>query len=857
VANSKRQAVSGRLSRVLRELFGLDEPELDFGIHRLFRTQLAEVHAFVDERLVESARHGAESGIDVDLACRCLHDFWRGYLDGKFAGAPADGYFVKAAEYLTHYAFRLPSDRRVRFERVSPIEVDHEPPDTRSRARRYVLCPQVPAVVVGRELCLRFVLRWELKTVSQAKLNQQTLETLGSLKKVAAWQDELGAASSTRKSKRPSTTQMQKHLARFTTEQPRDYRIHKDLRNHLRQELDQYLQEQLWSLDEIQKATVDGLASRAQTVKWARDVGHRIVDWLANREELQKRIYLACRMVKSTDYCVTLDQVPQELYEEISANKAQCAEWQRLIGINVSQSVEALRDQPYLMLDTRNFKGDFRDRLLASLEPLDAKLDGVLVHGDNLQALRLLQRRYAQQVKCIFLDPPYNTGSDALTYRDQHSHDDWVAFVRDRLIAGRRLLRDDGAIFITLDDHEQARLKLLLDEVLGPENFLATIVWEKVHTRKNSARHFSVSHDYIPAYARDKALWERQLLPRDDTSAYNNPDSDPRGPWKPDPIYANKPYASNYQIHKPNGAVLDPPAGRYWRFSEANFLAKVERGEVLWGREDSYPLVKRYLADVQAGLVPTTWFTREFAGDNALANAELHGLFGGGRAVSYPKPTRLIVRLAQIATRPTENDIVLDFFAGSGTTGHAVIDLNRQDAGNRKYLLVEREAYFDTILVPRIKKAVYASQWRAGQAVAPRGVSQRFKVLRLESHEEALHRWLDIETNPLARRDEVDLVETFNCLLGLTVERYYRTAGFRWIEGTDPEGKSVVILWKTGEAIDSQNPTAWPDDARDKNVDICYYEDRKPPRRFWRFGKEPQFIPIRDAFSERMFAIDP
>ena len=146
--------------------------------------------------------------------------------------------------------------------------------------------------------------------------------------------------------------------------------------------------------------------------------------------------------------------------------------------------------------------------------------------------------------------------------------------MRDRLAAARELLSEAGAIFISLDDHEQARLRLLLDEIFGEQNFLATIVWEKVHTRKNSARHFSVSHDYIPAFAKDKSQWERQLLPRTGTSSYENPDGDPRGVWKPDPIYANKPYAAAYQVRKPNGVVLDPPPGRYWRFSEANLLAK-------------------------------------------------------------------------------------------------------------------------------------------------------------------------------------------------------------------------------------------------------------------------------------------
>lgn len=745
MAISKRNAPSELLAAVSRKLlgklFGLDEAELDFGIHRLIRPQLAEVQAFVDGGLPQAIQQGVESDIDVESACRCLQDFWRDYLDEKRPAAPANYYFVSEPAFLTHYAFWLPSGRRVRFERIESNDASSEPPEIRGRARRFVLCPKSPAVVEGRELCLRFLLRWEPKSVSQAKLNQQTVETLDGLKKLAPWRAELAQSNSQRTSHRHQPSRLEVHLDKFTIEKSRDHKIHKELRSRLLQELDQFLQDRLWPLDEVAQMTADELARRAQMVEWARQLGRRVVDWLADREELQERIYLSPREILSTNYCVTLDQVPVAFYPEISRNKRQREEWRQLIGIDVPRQAEALRDQPYLMVDTRFFDVDFRNRLLARLEPFDAKVDGVLVQGENFQALRWLQQSYERQVKCIFLDPPYNTGSDALTYRDRQSHDDWVALLRDRLVEGRRLLRDDGTIFITLDDHEQARLKLLLDDVFGPDNFLATIVWEKVHTRKNSARHFSVSHDYIPAYARDKELWERQLLPRKETNAYDNPDDDPRGPWKPDPIYANKPYASNYQIHKPNGAVLDPPVGRYWRFSEANFLAKVDRGEVLWGKGDAYPLMKRYLADVQSGLVPTTWFTREFAGDNALANAELRDLFGGGRVVSYPKPTRLIERLFQIATRPAGGDTVLDFFAGSGTTGHAAINLNRQDRGNRRYLLVERQDYFDTILVPRIKKAIYSSNWRSGRPTDNRGVSQRVKILRLESHEDALNRW--------------------------------------------------------------------------------------------------------------------
>jgi adenine-specific DNA-methyltransferase len=292
-------------------------------------------------------------------------------------------------------------------------------------------------------------------------------------------------------------------------------------------------------------------------------------------------------------------------------------------------------------------------------------------------------------------------------------------------------------MFVSLDDHEHMALRSLMDEIFGEDNFLATIVWEKVHTRKNSAKHFSVSHDYIPAYAKDRSRWKRQLLPRDDTSAYANSDNDPKGAWKLDPVYANKPYAADYTIRKPSGVVLERPAGRYWRFSEETFRRKAEAGEVVWGEGGAWPMVKRYLADVQPGLVPTTLFTREFAGDNAQANAELAAMFGPARAVTYPKPSLLVRRLVQIATSPESRDRVLDFFAGSGTTAQAVIDQNRLDGGNRRWIVVEKDDVFDTVLVPRIMKSIYSDKWKNARPIGSRGVSHLFKVVHLRSLEDA------------------------------------------------------------------------------------------------------------------------
>jgi adenine-specific DNA-methyltransferase len=359
---------------------------------------------------------------------------------------------------------------------------------------------------------------------------------------------------------------------------------------------------------------------------------------------------------------------------------------------------------------------------LATLRPCPeesvnfATSENLIIEGDNLEVLKLLQKSYLGKVKLIYIDPPYNTGNDFIypdnygesmqTYleytgqvdaegrkfgtnsdTDGRFHSKWLNMMYPRLYLARNLLRDDGVIFISIDDNEVDNLRKLGNEIFGEENFLASIVWEKVHTRKNSSKYFSTSHDYVLAYARAKDTWDRLLLPREGESAYRNPDGDPKGPWKPDPVSAHNPYSADYEIVKPNGVRLKPPEGRYWAFSEATWRGKVERNEVIWGPGASHPMIKRYLSEVQEGLVPVTLFTRQFAGDTAQAKAELDALLGVDGVMEYPKPSKLIRRLLQISTRP--DDIVLDFFAGSGTTAHAVLDLNQQDGGNRKFILVQ------------------------------------------------------------------------------------------------------------------------------------------------------------------------
>ena len=350
--------------------------------------------------------------------------------------------------------------------------------------------------------------------------------------------------------------------------------------------------------------------------------------------------------------------------------------------------------------------------------------ENLYIEGDNLEVLKLLQETYLGKIKMIYIDPPYNTGSD-FVYEDDFAqstdeylansgqydedgnrmvqntesngrfHTDWLNMIYPRLKIAKDLLSDEGVIFISIDDNEQENLKKCCDEVLGAQNFIAQIVWEKVHTRKNSAINFSSSHEYILCYAKHKRNtssavegFKRNLLPRDNTDAYSNPDNDPRGPWKTDPITAHNYYAADYTITKPNGIVIKRPQDRYWAYSEETIKRMIAENAIVWGDGDSIPLAKRYLCDVQDGLVPVTLFSREFAGDSSSAKKQIDLLFPECKGIfDYTKPIKLLTRLLQIGTN--SDDIVLDFFSGSATTAHAVMQLNAEDSGHRKFIMVQ------------------------------------------------------------------------------------------------------------------------------------------------------------------------
>ena len=373
--------------------------------------------------------------------------------------------------------------------------------------------------------------------------------------------------------------------------------------------------------------------------------------------------------------------------------------------------------------------------------------ENLLIQGDSLEVLKLLGRTHQGKVKLVYIDPPYNTGQRFL-WSDSHRtprpprsvaggdrHAGWLSLMWPRLALGRQLLSPDGVMFVSIDDHEVHHLRLLVEEVFGAENFLCTIVWQKMFSSKNSARHFSLDHEYVLAIARDAERWRPRLLPR--TAAmqarYKNPDRDPRGAWASSDLCARNYYgAGTYSVTCPSGRVIaGPPVGTYWRVSREKFQELDRQGRIWWGPGgNNMPRLKRFLSEVKAGAVPRTLWTHAEVGHTQEAKRELirRVRFQSSDDVfDTPKPCRLIERMLDLATEPDEGAWVLDFFAGSGTTGEAVMRKNLGDGGNRRFILVELDRDIAEIARERLGSAARA----LGGSVAEPPVDLGWRVLRL------------------------------------------------------------------------------------------------------------------------------
>ncbi|WP_206224771.1 site-specific DNA-methyltransferase [Neisseria yangbaofengii] len=469
----------------------------------------------------------------------------------------------------------------------------------------------------------------------------------------------------------------------------------------------------------------------------------------------------------------------------------------------------------------------------------------VFIEAENMEALKILQKAYAGSVKMIYIDPPYNTGSDSFIYPDKfsetreeyakrvgdkdeagylkrdgvfqgafrknskengHYHSNWLNMMLPRLHLAKTLLREDGVIFISIDDNEQAQLKLLCDEVFGAENFVADVIWQKKYSPQNDAKWFSTMHDYILCFAKNKDNWRPNLLERtkEQNARYSNPDNDPRGNWKASD-FSVKTYSANYDfpITTPSGRIVNPPPSRSWRTSRENFEKLLADNRVWFGSNgNNVPAIKKFLHEVKQGITPSTIWFREDVGDNQEAAKNIRDLFETP-PFETPKPVRLLDRILKLST--DLDSIVLDFFSGSGTTAHAVMQLNAEDGGNRRYICVQlpeetdekseaRKAGFANIAEIAKERIRRAGAQISGSLKDGQTVDTGFKVFKLaESH---FKQW----RNPL-KLDEAGLTAQLEMFQNVVAEEAsaghmaYELAlrlGFRL---TDPMIFSDGMVW--------------------------------------------------------------
>ena len=395
------------------------------------------------------------------------------------------------------------------------------------------------------------------------------------------------------------------------------------------------------------------------------------------------------------------------------------------------------------------------------LEPVDALSCGdkdsgnLIVQGDNLLALKALLPRFAGEVKCIYIDPPYNTGNEGWVYNDNVNspeilkwlgevvgkegetldrHDRWLCMMYPRLVLLKQFLRDDGAIFISIDDNEVATLRLLMDEIFGANNFLAHFVQQSKDTPGNNSSGIAATHDHILAYVKSSSF-KTNLLARDEKqlATYKNPDQDKRGPWLGAPLtrgeYRERDF---YPLKNKAGIEVWPPKGTCWRRPKEILERLVIEDRVWWGKDgtSTFPMEKKFLSEVKDGVVNQTWWPYEFSGSTRNANAEMKDIFEGDRLFDTPKPSKLIQRILQISTG--SDDIVLDSFAGSGTTGHAVLKQNAEDGGNRRFILVEMNKQIaETVTAERVKRVATGYTNAKGQSVE--GLGGGFQYCKLSA----------------------------------------------------------------------------------------------------------------------------
>lgn len=875
----------------------------------------------------------------------------------KLHWANSDQYYIKTSEYFRDYTFVLPTSRK----KVHFVLKDASTEQNNNRAsnnmeRRFALFvpendePIVETTAEG-ELNIYFTYELMPKATKQDALKAEAFETVKPLIP-AEFEEMLTTKAPTQKE--PNRTLLEKHLTDYTAKNSFDYFIHKDLGGFLHRELDFYIKNEVLHIDDLDAQLIN---SQLTIVRAIKQVGEKIIRMLAQLENFQKKLWLKKKFVVQSDYCITLDRVPERLYPEIVANEAQRKEWVRLFAIDEIKgdlttegyseplTIEFLKQNPFLVLDTAFFDAKFKHQLVKSMENVDEQTNGLLINSENFQALELLQEKYKKSLNGIYVDPPYNTSASEINYKNNYKHSSWLSLIQDRFEKGRFLLSDDGLQCTTIDDVENSKLQLLISSIYGNENIVGIVPIKINPSGRPTERGFALTHEYGIFSGKSNAATIAKV-PRSDTqmARYNQEDSIGVFEWRNlrregsnsdrengerqyYPIYGDlstgtirvpKIYwkEENRQWYLCEGEhilnneveiypINDDGREKNWRWSEENVRADYSNFIVRIPQGNTKPQVYYKYRPNMDGITPLTMWT------DAKFSATEHGtkvikdLFKESN-FAYPKSIHAVIEtLTVMGYKTNKNLSIIDYFAGSGTTGHAIIQMNRDDNGNRKFILVEVNDYFDNVTKARVEKIVYSNDWKDGKPVSRNGISQCFKYIRLEQYEDTLNNleikkqqidWHDDEfhesymlsymfdtetrdsllnlkmfVNPFnmslkTTKDnelvetKVDMVETFNYLIGLNVETedWFENDNICVVQGkTHRGGLKTLVIWRNCEEIDNERLCRFFERmdfrTRDTEFDLIYVNGDNTLPNLRRDKENWKVVLTEEEFAKRMF----
>ena len=991
------------LKAKLREMFQMDQADLDFGIYRIMNAKRDEISDYLDNHLQpqvkkiledaslhdradlekqikEAITAANELGIEPEdspkyktlLAQKSkpnditalereifsdLYSFFARYYEGgdflslrrykagvyaipyegeevKLHWANADQYYIKTSEYFANYAFTL-GKKRVAFRLVSANTEQNNNKPAQGTHRRFVLAdppilPDADELVIAMEYRL-----FDAKT-SQDDLWKVAIATLCDMPELKSFGGLFDAKDPNQICKKDETptSVLQYHLKKYTARNSFDYFIHKDLGGFLKRELDFFIKNEVLFLDNFIGGAQEDIIARLAKVRALKEIADKIITFLTGLEEFQKKLWLKKKFVVAADWCMTLDFIDEKFYSEIVANQDQHDAWVALFGIDGLSadlgggvayknplSVDFLWANQNLVLDTALFDADFKHRLMASIDNLDERTDGLLIHGDNFHALNLLQEGYREQIKCIYIDPPYNTNASEIIYKNGYKNSSWLSLMENRISVSKNLLTPDGLQCVTIDDFEFHRLRELIASIFGEENICGVATIKNNPSGRSTVKGFSVASEYgIFSFNSDQGsvgfldrneMQLKQYGEKDEVGSYqwrnflrSGGENDFREE-RPRLFYPlivldetvripimdwcenKKEWILSEKISEKETIIYPRRNGVDYTWRLGNDSLKKRLGDLRVRQSSKNDLmmeIKFYLGD--KGVLPKTVWDDKKYNSVAYGTSLIKNIFGKYNEFSFPKSIHAVEDCLRVCNAD-KNDTILDYFAGSGTTGHAVINLNREDGGKRKYILVEMGEYFETVTKPRIQKVIYAKDWKDGKPnplggtrtdASPKN-SHCFKTIRLESYEDALNNLkfipiedqtsspppnapvfekpehyeqyllsymldmesrgsamnLDIFKNPFKYKMKitthnqesvtpVDLVETFNYLIGLRVAhiaapQYFNaqtkpdkdgrvnanltvaSAGadfaFQRLEGKTRNDELVLVIWRT------------------------------------------------------------